>query len=163
MKRYVNLAIILLAATTASCATALSDTHVAADRSFGVLARTPNVVRAAATREPLTISVSHHVINEPAQVTAFVRVEPDPRSRSLTIEWWTMDDLVGGSHLITLEGDRSATYHSYPIKRMEAGEYDVMAVLTRNDGTKVKKQTKVVVTGEGTTFALDELAIRGPS
>ncbi len=103
------------------------------------------------------------MINEPAQVTALVRVEPDPRSRSLTIEWWTMDDLVGGSHLITLEGDRSATYHSYPIKRMEAGEYDVMAVLTRRDGTKVKKQTKVIVTGEGTTFDVNELAIRGPS
>lgn len=163
MKPSLNLAILLLAVTTASCATALSDVHVSADPSIGVLPRTAHVVRAAAAREPLTISVSHHVINEPAQVTAFVRVEPDARSRSLTIEWWTMDDLVGGSHLITLEGDRSATYHSYPIKRMEAGEYDVMAVLTRDDGTKVKKQTKVIVTGEGTTFGLDELASRGPS
>jgi len=163
MKPYVTLAIILIAATTAACAPSLSAVSVSADPSIGVLARAPHVVRAAAAREPLTISVSHHVINEPAQVTAFIRVEPDARSRSLTIEWWTMDDRVGGSHLITLEGDRSATYHSYPIKRMEAGEYDVMAVLTRDDGTKVKKQTKVIVTGEGATFDLNELSIRGPS
>jgi hypothetical protein len=113
------------------------------------------VRRAVLARDPLTISVSHHVINEPAQVIAFVRVEPDARSRSLTIEWWTMDDLVGGSHLIALEGDRSAAHYSYPIRWMEAGEYDVTAVLTRDDGTQVRRQTKVIVTGEGTTFDVD--------
>ena len=158
-----HLAIIVLAATTASCATALSDAHVSADTAGGALGRAPRAVRAARVSEPLTIRMSHYMLNEPAQVTAFVRVEPDARSRSLTIEWWTTDDLVGGSHLITLEGERSAAHHSFPIKRMEAGEYTVTAVLVRNDGTRVQKRTRVIVTGEGTKFAVDDLLIRGPS
>lgn len=152
MKRYLKPAFILLATYSASCATALPDANLSVDPAIGALTRTPHVARVVKAREPLTVSVSHHVINEPAQVTAYVRVEPDARSRSLSIEWWTMDDLVGGSHLIALEGERSAAFYSFPIKRMEAGEYTVTAVLTRNDGTRLQKQTKVIVTGEGSTF-----------
>jgi hypothetical protein len=155
MRRYLKPALILLATYSAACATALPDAHLNADPSIGVLSKAPSVIRAVRARETLTINVSHHVIAEPAQVTAYVRVEPDARSRSLSIEWWALDTLAGGSHLITLEGDRSAAHYSYPIKRMEAGEYEVVAILTRDDGSQVKKQTKVIVTGEGTTFSIN--------
>lgn len=157
MKPYLKPALVLLATYSAACATALPDANIGANPSMAVLSRAPIVTRAARGKEPLTISLSHHVINEPAQVTAFVRVEPDARSRSLSIEWWTTDDLVGGSHLIALEGERSAAHHSFPIRRMEAGEYQVSAILTRDDGTQVKRQTRVIVTGEGTAFALDSV------
>ena len=133
--------------------------RVSADSSITVLARGNHVSRTARAGEPLAINLSHHVASEPAQVTAHVRVEPDTRSRTLTIEWWAFDDLVGGSHLISLEGDRSAIHYYYPIKRMEAGEYVVTAVLTRDDGTQERRQTKLIVSGEGTTFEVDSTLI----
>ncbi len=152
MNRYLTHAMILIAVTSTSCATALSEMRVNANSSVTVLARGNHIPHGAREDEPLAINLSHHVASEPAQVTAHVRVEPDTRSRFLTIEWWAFDDLVGGSHPISLEGDRSAIHHYYPIKRIEAGEYVVTALLTRADGTQVKRQTKMIVAGEGTTF-----------
>lgn len=95
----------------------------------------------------LKLDLSAYYVSEPAQVTARLRVEPDARSRSLTIEWWT-EDGVGGSHLIALEGDRAAIRHTYPIKRLAQGAYVVTAVLQRNDGTSVRRQRRMLVLSE---------------
>lgn len=97
------------------------------------------------------MKLSAYVAPEPGQIVARVRVEPDLRSRGLTIEWWTFDG-VGGSHLINLEGDRAAIRHDYPIKGMEAGAYVVTARLTRNDGSEVKREARVIVVGGPTAF-----------
>jgi hypothetical protein len=102
----------------------------------------------AIRRAPLTITTSAHVVFEPAQVVVTARVEPDARNRQLTIEWWT-DEGAGGSHSISLEGDNAAIRHGCTINRLVAGEYLVAAVLTRNDGTKVRQSTKLIVAGEG--------------
>lgn len=104
----------------------------------------PRAAAAAGGSEPLAIHVRTRMAREPADVLVRARVEPDPRSRELTIEWWSADG-IGGSHLISLAGDRSATWHDYFIKRMEAGRYEVAAVLKRNDGTEVRRTITVIV------------------
>lgn len=144
--------LLFLAVTGASCAR--PDLQIVTGQGTVVSAVPPRTAATAAKgREPLTIKLSAHVAPEPADVVARVRVEPDLRSRGLTIEWWTLDG-VGGSHLITLDGDRAAIRHDYPIKGMEAGEYVVTARLTRNDGSQVKREARVNVVG-GRTFTDD--------
>ena len=98
-------------------------------------------------RDALTMSLSANLAPEPGQVSVRMRVEPDARSRQLSVEWWTQDG-VGGSHIITLEGDRAATRHEYPIKQIEEGEYIVTAVLLRDDGSEVKRTARLMVVGE---------------
>ena len=66
------------------------------------------------------------------------------RSRSVELEWWSIDG-GGGAHLITLEGERAAIRHQYSIKRLDAGEYEVAAILRRNDGTRVRRTAMVYV------------------
>jgi hypothetical protein len=101
--------------------------------------------------QPLTLSLSSQMVAEPAQVSVHMRVEPDTRSRSLLVQWWTLDG-VGGSSLIELDGERAAVRHTYPIRRMEAGEYMVTAVLIRNDGSQVRKQLMMTVVPNGSRF-----------
>jgi hypothetical protein len=108
--------------------------------------------KVAPKRAPLTLSLSTNVAPAPAQVTARVRLEPDARSRSLTIEWWSVDG-AGGSHLVNLDGEYAATRQDFAIKRIEAGEYIVRAVLVRDDGSLIKKESNLVVVGEGSTFS----------
>ena len=100
---------------------------------------------------PLTMTLSTHVATEPAQVWVRVRVEPDARSRELSIEWWSQEG-IGGSTSKTLSGEQEKPRHEYVIKRMEAGEYVVTARLTRDDGSQVKQETKVLVTGDNETI-----------
>ena len=116
---------------------------------FGLLlvALTVPVAATAKDDPPLTMTLSTHVATEPAQVFVRVRVEPDPRSRELSIEWWSQEG-VGGSTSKTLSGDQEKPRHEYIIKRMEAGEYVVTARLTRDDGSQVKQETKVLVRGD---------------
>jgi hypothetical protein len=97
------------------------------------------------------MELSALITPEPGTVRVRARVEPDPRSRALTIEWWTPDS-VGGSHLITLEGDRAAITHDYEIKSMDAGSYVVTARLVRNDGSQIKREAQMLVVGDTTTF-----------
>jgi hypothetical protein len=100
------------------------------------------------SNDPLTVEVWPRVAVEKGGASIRTRVQPDARSRALTIEWWTTD-FVGGSHLISLEGDQSASRHDYLIKGLAAGEYVVTAILKRNDGTQVKRETSLLVAGVG--------------
>jgi hypothetical protein len=95
----------------------------------------------------LKLDVSAYYVSEPGHIEAKVRVEPDSRGRSVTIEWWT-DEGVGGSHLISLDGDQSARVFRYSITRMTEGQYRVAAVLRRNDGTSARRERRVLVIGE---------------
>lgn len=103
-----------------------------------------SVSPAARAQEDLTMKISSRIAVEPAEVLVQMRVEPDARSRSLALEWWSTDG-IGGSHEVMLEGARAAARQSYSIKRMEAGEYLVRAVVTRNDGSQVVKTSRVIV------------------
>jgi hypothetical protein len=141
----VRIALILTTLTTAGCATAAPGLSAGMHAPVGARYVPQPIMPADAS---LKLDVSAYYVNEPAQVEARIRVQPDPRIRSVTIEWWT-DDGVGGSHLISIDGDRRATVFRYPIKRMTEGHYRVAAILHRNDGSSVRKERRVLVIGEG--------------
>jgi hypothetical protein len=92
----------------------------------------------------MTLDVYPRVMFAQSDVSVQLRVARDPRSRSVELEWWSIDG-GGGAHLITLEGEQAAIRHQYIIKRLDAGEYEVAAVLTRSDGTRVRRSTSVLV------------------
>jgi hypothetical protein len=120
---------------------------------LGLLLMVLTVPVAAAPKDdpPLTMTLSTHVATEPAQVFVRVRVEPDARSRELSIEWWSQEG-IGGSHSKSLNGEQERPRHEYTIKRMEAGEYLVTARVFRDDGSQLKQETKVIVTGDTETI-----------
>ena len=80
-----------------------------------------------------------------------MRVEPDPRSRELTIEWWS-EEGVGGLHSRSLEGEEAPSLYRYAIKRMEQGEYLVTVRITRVDGSELTRAATVIVEGEDEPF-----------
>lgn len=96
--------------------------------------------------EPLTLKMSAYFTPSESDVIARMHVEPDPRSRELTIEW-IAGDLSGGSHAITLDGANAAAIHQFAIKRMPEGEYKVVAILTLSDGTEIRRASRVTVIG----------------
>lgn len=152
----VDLLLTGLAVFGAGCASARTVVPVAFDHRPGVSATASKLERAAVASRfeanPLTIRASAHVASEPAELFVRALIPKDARNRALTIVWWTPDG-VGGSHAITLDGDRSATEHQCAITRMGAGEYMVTAILMRADGTQVRRTTMVIVTGESARMA----------
>jgi hypothetical protein len=138
-------AIVLGVITSASCASAIQGTPMA---SATTVAAIPAALPASGQRraEPLEIDIYPRITSEHGDAWVRLRIEPDARSRSIDLEWFSADG-GGGAHLITLEGERAAVRHQFPIRRLTAGEYEVTAVLTRNDGTTVKRTATVLVVG----------------
>ena len=87
----------------------------------------------------MTLDVFPRVAWRESDVWVNLRIPPDPRSRSVDIEW--LSDAGGGAHLITLEGERAPLRHQFPIRRLAPGEYEVTVVLTRSDGSVVRRAT----------------------
>lgn len=133
---------------------------VTATACASAAARTPGADGSPSSRArgPLTVALSTHVASEPAQVVVRTRIEPDARNRALTIHWWNADG-IGGSHSVSLEGQRAPMRHDCSIKSMGAGEYVVTAVLTRNDGKQVHRTTRVIVIPEGGRLDVEQAAI----
>lgn len=96
--------------------------------------------------QPLEIRMSASFAPVESDVIVRMRVEPNPRSRVLTLEW-VSDDLSGGSHAITLDGERAATTHQYSLKRMSPGTYEVTAILRLSDGSEMRRSATVTVVG----------------
>jgi hypothetical protein len=144
MRRYFA-AIVLGALASTSCAGAIQGIATA---SAATMAATPAVAPASRRphAEPLEIDVYPRIASAHSDAWVRLRIEPDPRSRSVDLEWFSADG-GGGAHLITLEGERAAVRHQFPIKRLAAGEYEVTAILTRNDGTTVTRTATVLVVG----------------
>ena len=138
-------AIVLGALTSASCATATQGTPMASATTMAATAADVPVSRQRRA-DPLEIDVYPRIASANSDAWVRLRIEPDARSRSVDLEWFSADG-GGGAHLITLEGERAAVRHQFPIKRLSAGEYEVTAVLTRNDGTTVRRTATVVVVG----------------
>jgi hypothetical protein len=103
----------------------------------------PGAAAAQADDDPLTLTVSPFVMSAKDSAVVYLRVEPDVRSRSMTIDWF--GEGGGGSHLITLEGERAAIRHRFELKRLDAGEYNISAMLLRSDGTRVIRVTRLIV------------------
>lgn len=138
------LLVLVLGAMNASCATAVRDTHMVL--ATGMTAAPAAAARRAPRPDPLEVDVYPRITHAQSDAWIRVRVEPDRRSRSIDLEWFSADG-GGGAHLITLEGERAAIRHQFPIKRLAAGEYEITAVLTRNDGTRVRRTTTMRVVG----------------
>jgi hypothetical protein len=138
-------AIVLGAIATTSCAPAIQNTPMA---SASTMAATRGAVPASRPQhaEPLELDVYPRITSAQGDAWVRLRIMPDARSRSVDLEWFSADG-GGGAHLITLEGDRAAVRHQFPMKRLAAGEYHVTAVLTRNDGTTVRRTATVLVVG----------------
>ena len=77
--------------------------------------------------EPLALKMSAYVSSVQSDVIVRMRVEPDARSRQLTLEW-IADDLSGGSTAISLDGARAAMTHQFPLRRLTPGYYTVVGV-----------------------------------
>ena len=137
---------VVFATLSVSCATAM-DPAVALSSARLPGGTPPDVPRQRVERgDALTLDVYPRILWEQGDLSVQLRVEPDERSRSIDLEWWS-DEGGGGAHRITLEGDRAAIRHQYFIKRLEAGEYEVAAILLRNDGTRVRRTATIYVTG----------------
>lgn len=152
----VRIALILTTLATSACATVAPGLSVDGGLRAPVGARL--VPQPLVPNDPsLTLDVSAYYATEPAEIEARVRIQPDPRSRAVTIEWWS-DDGAGGSHLISLDGDQSARVFRYPIKRMAEGAYRVAAVLVRKDGSSVRRERRVLVIGENRSIMMESIA-----
>ena len=138
-------AIVVGAMASASCATAIQNTPMA---SASTMAATPAAVPVSRQRhaEPLELDVYPRITSAQSDAMVRLRIEPDTRSRSVDLEWFSVEG-GGGAHLITLEGERAAVRHQFPIRRLAAGEYEVTALLRRNDGTTVRRTATVLVVG----------------
>lgn len=146
MTRSASVLAILLATMSVSCAAAM-DPAVALSSGRLPGGTLPDVPRQRVDAgDALTLDVYPRILWEQGDLSVQLRVEPDERSRTIELEWWS-DDGGGGAHQITLEGERAAIRHQYMIKRLTAGEYEVTAILRRNDGTRVRRTATIYVTG----------------
>jgi hypothetical protein len=135
----------LVVAAVLSSAPGCTTTLAARTRETS-LALPPAVRSLASNGDPLNVRVYPAITPARSEAWVNVRVEPDDRSLSLVIAWLS-DDGTGGSHLITLEGANAAVRHQYPLRGLDAGEYEVTAQLTRRDGTTVLRTARLIVTG----------------
>ena len=110
--------------------------------------------------EPLSVKLSARISTIGSDVIVRARVEPDARSRELTIEW-IGDDLSGGSHAITMDGARAAITHQYPLKGMAEGEYRVTAILRFSDGSEIRRSSMLMVIGAGGMAGVGASGIQG--
>ena len=134
MKRLTLFALLMLAAVASP---AMADS--------GAPAGTARAAQRADGAEPLSIQVYPRIVNN-GYVSVRLRVEPNALSRTMEVSWWSTDGL-GGSRMLEVDGDRAAIRYEFPIKRIDPGEYEVSVVLTRADGTRVRRSATVLVVG----------------
>ena len=93
---------------------------------------------------PLSLRVTPRIVPSGRDAFVHVRIDPDARNRSLEIEWGAAGGCRGW-HVFLIDGDRGATRYQHAIRRLAPGEYEVAAVLTRLDGTSIRRATTVTV------------------
>jgi hypothetical protein len=96
--------------------------------------------------EPLTIDVYPRIMSAGGHASVRLRIEPNALTRTVEISWWSGDGL-GGSHQIPVDGDRGPIRYQFPLKHVDPGEYEVSAIVTRVDGSRVRRTTTMVVVG----------------
>ena len=136
--------VVLVAAAATSCATAPRP-RLGLSSLPASIAPMPAAANEAAP-DPLGIAIYPRVTMGDGHASVRLRVEPDVRSRSLELSWWSTDGL-GGSHLIVLDGRSAARRYDVPLKRLDPGHYDVTATLMRADGTRIRRSTTILVVG----------------
>lgn len=147
MKRQAT--VLCLAIFATSCALAADSPVVLGGATTPVASPTPVAAprpyRSIEPGDPLTLDVYPRFIMAQSTASVRLRIEPDARSRSLWIEW---DSGFGaGSHLIDLDGEDAPIRIDFPLKRLDAGDYEVHATLVRSDGTRVRRAVTLSVLG----------------
>ena len=139
--------VVVAAMTGASCAAATTGTPLASagDRMIAAAAREAGAAGQRAA-EPLTIDVYPRIMSAGGHASVRLRIEPNALTRTVEISWWSGDGL-GGLHQISVDGDRGPIRYQFPLKHIDPGEYEVSAVLTRVDGSRVRRTTTMVVVG----------------
>jgi hypothetical protein len=145
MTRQALLAIVLSIGAV-SCATATAP--VLANAGAGARVRPVAHVAHRGEADPLAIDVYPRIATSGDYVSVRMRIEPNELSRSVEVSWWSTDGL-GGSRLMEVDGDRAAIRYEFPIKRIDPGEYEVSAILTRSDGSRIRRTVTVLVVGTG--------------
>ena len=145
MTRYA-LAAIALSIGTVSCATATAP--VLASATPGMRVSPVAHVAHRSEADPLAIDVYPRIATSGDHVSVRMRIEPHALSRNVEVSWWSTDGL-GGSRMMDVDGDRAAIRYEFPIKRIDPGEYEVSAILTRADGTRIRRSVTVIVVGTG--------------
>ena len=112
------------------------------------LAALCTTAEAAGKPDPLTLKTPAFIGSAGGDVMVKMRVEPDARSRELTLEW-VGEDLSGGSHVITLNGARAAATHQFALKRLAPGQHVVTAILRLNDGTEIRRESTITIIAAG--------------
>lgn len=139
-------ALVMLAALTSTSCAAVASAPVLADARVGAAAVRPvSATVRAPQSDPLEVSVYPRIVTGD-YASVRLRIEPHALSRHVEVSWWSEDGL-GGSHRVQVDGDRAAIRYEFPIKRIDPGVYDVTAVLTRADGTRIRRTTSVRVMG----------------
>jgi hypothetical protein len=95
---------------------------------------------------PLSLRVTPAIVPAGEDASVHVRIGPDPRNRSLEIEWRAASG-PRGWHVFLIDADRGAVRYQYAIRNLPPGEYEVAAVLTRIDGTTIRRASAVIVLG----------------
>jgi len=93
---------------------------------------------------PLSLRVTPRLVPFGQDASVHVRIEPDPRNRSLEIEWRSAQG-GGGWHVFPIDADRGATRYQYSIRRLAPGDYEIGAIVRRIDGTSTRRATTVTV------------------
>ncbi len=144
--KYQALVAVLAALTAVSCA-AVTASPVLADVGPGAAARSASVRTGVSRADPLEVDVYPRIVTGD-YASVRLRVEPHELSRNVDVSWWSEDGL-GGSHQVQVDGEHAAIRYEFPIKRIDPGEYDVTAILTRSDGTRIRRTTRLVVVRRG--------------
>lgn len=105
------------------------------------------VTAPAAADDPISLSLSSHVTNEPGAVLVTVVVQPHRDNRALVVEG------ESGSFYrlseVSLEGEGAPRVHRIHLQNLPAGDYTVTATLRASDTTRAKRQQELMVVGGG--------------
>jgi hypothetical protein len=93
---------------------------------------------------PLSLRVTPRIVPSGRDAVVHVRIEPDSCNRSLEIEWRAGSGRRGW-HVFLIDGDRGAMRYQHAIRCLEPGDYEVGAILTRFDGTSIRRATTISV------------------
>jgi hypothetical protein len=103
-----------------------------------------NVPSPRVSARPLSLRVTPRLVPLGQDASVHVRIEPDPRNRSLEIEWRAATG-GGGLHVFLIDADRGATRYQHAIRHLAPGDYEVGAMLRRIDDTGIRRATTVTV------------------
>lgn len=94
----------------------------------------------------LSVKVYPQVSLPPATVRITVTIPKDPDNRYRAIVWADADGELGRSEK-SLDGDHEAVTFQFLLDHLGPGEYQVVVVVTKRDGSQQRAETRFIVGG----------------